>query len=112
MAEIGINISRQYSKNMDEFKDTEIDLAVTVCRSSAKTNCVLCSSPTFNGRPEVVNAKLHKTKRYLLRGFSDPSEVEGTEQEKLAAFRHTRDEIKEWIVDHFAELKIEDIHDD
>ena len=36
MAEIGIDISKQYSKSIDEFRDIEIDLAVTVCRSSAK----------------------------------------------------------------------------
>src|SRR5208283_4972315 len=45
MAEIGVDISKQYSKNIDEFSDVDIDLAVTVCQSSAKTNCVLCSSP-------------------------------------------------------------------
>jgi arsenate reductase len=112
MAEMGIDISGQYSKNMDQFSDTDIDLAVTVCRSGPNTNCVLCSSPTFNGRPEVVNAKLHKTKHYLLHGFSDPSEVEGTEEEKLEAFRRTREQIKEWIVEQFADLRTEDLHDD
>ena len=45
LAEIGIDISKQYSKSIDEFGDVDIDLAVTVCQSSAKTNCVLCSSP-------------------------------------------------------------------
>jgi len=112
MAEIGIDISRQYSKNIDQFTDIDIDLAVTVCRSSAKTICLLCSSPTFMGRPAVVNAKLHKTKHYLLHGFSDPSEVEGSEEERLGAFRRTRNEIKEWIIVQFADLRIEDLHDD
>jgi arsenate reductase len=106
MAEIGIDISGQYSKNIEEFSNVQIDLAVTVCQSSAKTICLLCSPPTFMGRPEVINTKLHKTKHYLLHGFSDPSEVEGTADEKLAAFRRTRDEIKKWIVEEFADLKI------
>jgi len=110
LAEIGIDISRQRSKSLEEFSDTNIDLAVTVCRSSPKTNCVLCSSPSFMGRPEIVNAKLHKTKHYLLHGFSDPSDVEGTEEEKLEAFRRTRDEIKAWIIEEFADLKTEKIN--
>jgi arsenate reductase len=107
MSEIGIDISKQYSKSIDEFSDVDIDLAVTVCQSSAKTNCVLCSSPLIMGRPEVVYAKLHKTKHYLLHGFSDPSDVEGTEEERVTAFRRIRDEIKDWIIGEFANLKIE-----
>ena len=108
MSEIGIDISKQYSKSIDVFSDVDIDLAVTVCRSSSKTNCVLCSSPLVMGRPEIVYAKLHKTEHYLLHGFSDPSDVEGTEEEKLSAFRRVRDEIKDWIVAEFVNLKIED----
>ena len=108
MAEIGIDISKQYSKNIDVFGDVDIDLAVTVCRSSAKTNCVLCSSPLIMGRPEIVYSKLHKTKQYLLHGFNDPSDVEGTEEERLAAFRKIRDEIKDWIIEEFADLKIKE----
>ena len=109
MAEIGIDISGQHSKNIDEFSNTGIDLSVTVCRSSPKTVCVLCSAPTFMGRPEIINAKLHKTKHYMLHGFSDPSETEGTEEEKLAAFRQVRDEIKQWIVEEFANLNLDTI---
>jgi len=112
MAEIGIDISKQHSKDMEEFSETEIDLAVTVCLSSTKTICELCSGPMFMGRPEIINAKLHKTKHYLLHGFSDPSDVEGTEEEKLAAFRNTRDEIKKWIVKEFTDLKMENANSD
>jgi len=107
MAEIGIDISKQYSKSIEVFSDFDIDLAVSVCKSSAKTICALCGSATAMGRPEVVNAKLHKTKHYLHHEFADPSEVEGTEEEKLNAFRRTRDEIKDWIISEFAKLKIE-----
>ena len=110
MAEVGIDISGQYSKNIEEFSNVDIDLAVTVCQSSARTLCPLCGPPAFMGRPEVINAKLHKTKHYFSHGFSDPSEVEGTEDEKLAAFRRTRDEIKKWIIEEFANLKIENLN--
>ena len=112
MAEIGIDISKQYSKSIDEFSEVEIDLAVTVCRSSAKTNCVLCSSPLVMGRPEIVNAKLHKTKHYQLHGFIDPSDAEGSEDEKLATFRMVRDQIKDWIVEQFADLDLENLKSD
>lgn len=106
MAEIGIDISKQYSKGLDVFTETEIDLAVSVCQSSAKILCTLCSSPITMGRPLIINAKLHKTKNYIVHGFEDPSEVEGNEEEKLAAFSRTRDQIKTWIIEDFADAKI------
>jgi arsenate reductase len=106
MAEIGVDISKQYSKSLDEFSDAEIDLAVSVCQSSSKTLCSLCSSPISMGRPLIINAKLHKTKNYIVHGFEDPSEVEGAEEETLAAFRRIRDQIKTWITDYFAKSEI------
>lgn len=45
MAEIGVDISKQYSKSIDEFKETEIDPAVSVCQSSAKTLCACATRP-------------------------------------------------------------------
>ncbi len=109
MAEIGIDISEQRSKSMAEFRDIDIDLAVSVCQSSAKTVCALCSRPISMGRPDVVVERLRRTKHYMAHGFSDPSEVEGTEEERLAAFRRIRDQIKEWIIEEFAHLKIENL---
>jgi arsenate reductase (thioredoxin) len=106
MAEIGIDISKQYSKGLEVFSEEEIDLAISVCQSSAKTLCTLCASPLTMGRPLVINAKLHKTKNYIIHSFEDPSEVEGTEQEKLAAFEKVRDEIKNWLIQNFADIKI------
>lgn len=107
MAEIGIDISKQYSKSIEVFSDVDIDLAVSVCRSSAKTICALCASPLVMGKPEVVYVKLHKVKQYLHHEFADPSEAEGTEEEKIAAFRRTRDELKDWIISEFASSKVE-----
>jgi arsenate reductase len=110
LAEIGIDISSQHSKSLDEFSEKEIDLAISVCKSSAKTLCTLCQSPLSMRRPLVINAKLHKTKKYIVHGFEDPSEVEGTEEEKLQAFRTARDQIKEWITTEFANLDINNIN--
>ena len=106
LEEIGIDASIQYAKSLDEFSETEIDLAVAVCQNSAKTICTLCASPIIKNRPLIINAKLHKTKNYIVHGFEDPSEVQGTEEEKLAAFRKVRDQIKTWITESFSDTKI------
>lgn len=104
MAEIGIDITKQYSKGIEEFKSKDIDLVVSVCKSSAKLKCALCSSPIINDRPLIISEKLNSAKRYLQQPFSDPSEVEASNEEKLAAFRHTRDEIRKWIIAYFSNL--------
>ena len=101
MAEIGIDISQQYSKSLDVFKDVDIDRVVSVCRSGSNLNCAICASPIVMGRPELIRSKLPKAKQYLDHPFDDPSEAQGTEEEKLEAFRRTRDEMKKWIIEKF-----------
>jgi len=110
MAEIEIDISRQVSKSIEEFRNKEIDLVVSVCRSSAKLTCSLCSSSMVMGKPEIISTTLPRARHYLHHGFGDPSEVYGSDDEKIAAFRRTRDDIKKWILDSFADLKIEDLN--
>ncbi len=105
MAEIGIDISKQTSKSIEEFRNKDIDVVVSVCRSSPKVICPFCSSPILHSRPEIINTTLPGAKHYLHHGFSDPSEVDGSDEEKIAAFRRTRDDIKEWIFGYFADLK-------
>ncbi len=82
MSEIGIDISHHTSKSVDQFLDQDLDYVVTVC-DQANEAC-----PFFPGGKN----RIHK-------GFEDPSAVEGTETEKLEAFRRIRDEIRDWI-DH------------
>ena len=108
MAEIGIDISNHTSKSIEEFRDKDIDLVVSVCTSTTRVACPFCSSPLIKGRPEIVEETLPGAKRYLQHGFSDPSEVEGSDEEKTAAFRRARDDIKKWILDYFANVKNED----
>ena len=109
MAEIGIDISKQTSKSIEEFRNKEIDLVVSVCRSSAKLMCSLCSSPIVMGRPEIIGETLPRAKHYLHHGFADPSEVVGSDEQKTMVFRRTRDDIKKWILESFADLRIEDL---
>jgi arsenate reductase len=80
LAEIGIDISTQESKHIDNFFNNKIDLAVTVC-DSAKEEC-----PFFPG-----------ASRFEHKSFEDPSGFTGTEEEIQAVFRRIRDEISSWI---------------
>ena len=80
MNEIDIDISRHYSKLIDEFKNDTFDIVVTVCDQANET------CPFYPG------------KKVLHQGFTDPSTVDGSDEEQLQAFRKTRDEIKEWIL--------------
>lgn len=84
MAEVGIDISRHRSKSFDEYIDRAFDYVVTVC-DTAREAC-----PYFPATVEIVH-----------RDFEDPSNTEGTEEEKLAAFRATRDEIDAWLAERF-----------
>ncbi len=78
MQEVGIDLSANYPKDVDEFTNSQFDFVITVC-GHAKENC-----PVFTG--EVVN-NLHI-------GFYDPAEATGTEDEVLKVFRNVRDKIK------------------
>ena len=80
MAELGINISGQRSKHVREFLGQEFDFVVTLC-DRARETC-----PFFPG-----------TREYLYMSFPDPAAVEGTEEERLEAFRRVRDAIREWL---------------
>jgi len=104
MAEIGIDISGQSSKSIDEFRGRDIDLVVTVCRSTPRLSCPFCSSPSMMGRPTIIDETLPGAKRFVEHGFSDPSDAEGSEEERAEAFRATRNEIKTWVLDYFSNL--------
>lgn len=103
MAEIGIDISGQSSKSIEEFRGRDMDLVVTVCRSTPRLSCPFCSSPGVVGRPTIISEILPGTKRFIEHGFNDPSDVEGSEEERIKAFRATRDEIRKWILDYFSD---------
>ena len=77
MAEIGIDISGHYPKNVSEYLGQSWDYVITVC-GGAKENC-----PSFTGK---VAMRLHI-------GFDDPDAFTGTESEIIDEFRRVRDEI-------------------
>lgn len=75
LAEIGIKHTGR-SKHADEFRNTPLDLVVTVCDSAAE-ECPLWLGP---GRRVHI-------------GFPDPAKSEGTDEEIMAVFRSVRDDI-------------------
>ena len=98
MFEIGIDISNQWSKSFQEFRDEKIDIVVNVCQSSAKESCVFCASPLIMGRPKVVTEVLPSVKKYINHPFTDPTTGQSGE---VMMFRRLRDEISKWIKDYF-----------
>lgn len=88
MAELGIDISKNRSKNVKEFAGETFDYVVTVC-DHAKETC-----PFFPGG------------KHIHKGFEDPSSVTGTEEEVLAKIRDIRDEIRDWVAKTFGKNKL------
>jgi len=83
MKEIGIDLSKHYSKLITDFQGKEFDYVITVC-DNAKETC-----PFFPG------------KKVIHKSFNDPSKIQTSNDEILTVFRKSRDEIREWIVDFF-----------
>ena len=104
---MGIDISKQVSKSIGEFRNKDIDVVVTVCRSSQKEVCPFCSSPILGAKPEIITETLPGARKYIHKGFDDPSDVDGSDEEKVAAFRRTRDDIEKWVRSSFADFKLE-----
>ena len=77
MREVGIDISGQRSKWVEEFAGQDFDYVITVC-DNAKQSC-----PFFPA----------KTKR-IHWSIEDPAAAQGSEEEVLTAFRRVRDELR------------------
>jgi arsenate reductase len=87
LKEFKIDISKNKSKSIVEFRDISFDYVITVC-DNAKENC-----PFFPG------------KKIIHKNFENPADIKGSTELKLNFFRKIRDDIKSWIVDFFGELK-------
>jgi arsenate reductase len=83
MAEVGVDISQQRAKYVEELAGRAIDYVVTVC-DHARETC-----PVFPGRTKVIH-----------RSFDDPPQLAvgaATEEKRLAPYRRVRDEIREFV---------------
>lgn len=78
MGEIGIDISDHRSKSVDEFAGQAFDYIITVC-DNAKESC-----PVFADNAALIHWS-----------FDDPAAVEGTDEQRLSAFRIVRDQIRD-----------------
>ena len=76
MREILVDISRQQSKSLDQFLGQEFDYVITLC-DEAQEVC-----PTFPGAAQLLHW-----------GLPDPAAVQGSEEERLAAFRAVRNQL-------------------
>jgi arsenate reductase len=83
MAEVGIDISGQTSKDVDTLEPIEFDYVITLC-DQAHQGC-----PFFPAKTRVLHV-----------GFDDPPRLAAgaqTEEEAMAHYRRVRDEIKEFV---------------
>lgn len=76
MADMGIDISGQHSKVLDEYAGQQFDYVITVC-DRANESC-----PIFPGDPERIHWS-----------FPDPSAATGSEDEQLRVYTRVRNEI-------------------
>lgn len=80
MREVAIDISGQRSKSVDEFTGQHFDYILTVC-DNAKESC-----PIFPGKTVTIH-----------HSFEDPAAFQGSEEDRLAAFRRVRDELRKYL---------------
>jgi len=84
MREVGIDVTGQRSKSVDVFAGMTFDVVVTLC-DEARETC-----PVFPGAPSQLHWDI-----------PDPRAVEGSDDERLAAFRRARDLIRTRIRETF-----------
>jgi arsenate reductase len=83
MQEVGVDISSQRSKTINELAGVDFDYCVTVCSQAAE------SCPVFPGKTKVIH-----------HGFDDPPELAAnakSKEEILGHYRRIRDEICKYI---------------
>ena len=83
MIEVGIDISKQGSKSLDEVRHIEFDYVLTLCDNAKKT------CPTFPAKTRVIHV-----------GFEDPPRLAANatdEEEAMGHYRRVRDEIKAFV---------------
>ncbi len=82
MQEIGIDISGHRSKSVEEFAGQAFDYVITVCDNAQET------CPVFPAGTKRIHWSIE-----------DPAAVVGSENERRAAFRRIRDELRSRLGD-------------
>ena len=83
MAEVGIDISTQKSRSIDEVKHLEFDYVITLCDNAQET------CPIFPAKTRVIHVPFEDTPR-LAAAVRDGEET-------LTHYRRVRDEIRKFI---------------
>ncbi len=83
MAELGIDISGQRSKSVEEFRGQNFDLVITLCDSAAQ------ECPVWLGPGRAIHM-----------GFPDPAQADGIIADRMDAFRQARDSIRKKVLDY------------
>jgi protein-tyrosine-phosphatase len=86
MDEIGIDISNHQPKNFEDLHDTSYDLIITL-------------SPEAQHKAMELTRTMHCNVEFW--NTFDPSYVEGSREERLAAYRKIRNELMQRITDRF-----------
>lgn len=87
MAEIGLDISSQRPKPLTDFLGQPFDYIIAVCSKAAE------ACPFFPGPAQRIHWF-----------YDDPAAVVGTEEERMAAFRAIRDDLRTRIAEWLASL--------
>ncbi|HME45095.1 MAG TPA: arsenate reductase ArsC [Syntrophorhabdales bacterium] len=106
MAEIGVDMSGQRSKNVEEFVGTKFDCVALVCgdppekcpflnRAREHLHCKGCQGccrffPFFPSGTKVLHTH-----------FADPARFVSPGDETIEALRKLRDDIKDWVIETF-----------
>lgn len=94
IADAGIDY-KGYSKSVDEFKDQEFDMVITLC-DAAREAC-----PLWLKQGKIVHL-----------GFSDPALFEGTDEQKYPVFKETFEAIRVTVVNYLSDYdEVEGIED-
>ena len=94
MAEVGIDVSNQRSKSVNEFAGQEFDYVISLCSDLGGETC-----PVF---PGGARDSLHW-------GLRDPAGAKGSEEEVLPVFRQVRDQIRAKLGEFVNELRQEEV---
>jgi arsenate reductase len=84
MAEVGIDISKQKSNSLKEYKDQEFDYVIIICGNE------------YNACPFFFGGK-----KLFMECLTDIYPFKGPTNEKIEILREIRDEIGDWVQDFY-----------
>ena len=85
MKEVGVDLSGEHPKSVNQFTSQSFDYVITVCDDADK-NC-----PNFSGK---VGKRIHI-------GFIDPAGATGSDEHIMTVFREVRDQFRQKFRDFY-----------